>query len=159
MQKSIIIGIAIAALFVGGIAVYLTSSDYNDNGTATSQQTNGSAESANGDIESSDHLDGAVIGETVDARGEDEVEISIDDFLFEQTVVTIDAGTTVTWTNNGNAGHDVVSASESPMSGLDSSLLGNGDTYSFTFDEAGTYEYICTPHPNQMRAVIEVVEG
>jgi plastocyanin len=36
-------------------------------------------------------------------------------------------------------------------------LIGKNETYSFTFDQTGTYNYICQPHPN-MKAVIEVVE-
>ncbi len=36
--------------------------------------------------------------------------------------------------------------------------MSSGDTFSFTFEDPGTYSYICTIHPSQMQATV-VVEG
>lgn len=105
-----------------------------------------------------EYIAGANVGEVVDATGQSEFTISIDDYLYEETVVTVSKGTTVTWTNNGAIGHDVTSDDASPQQGLSSPMLASGETYSYTFDETGTYNYYCQPHPFQMKAVIEVVE-
>jgi plastocyanin len=40
---------------------------------------------------------------------------------------------------------------------FDSGFLATGDSFSFTFDQAGEFEYYCLPHP-WMRAKV-VVEG
>ncbi len=167
-MKTTIIVIA-ALIIIGGAGfVILNKNDNNtpsDEGSAqTSQQEDSatagesqSSEPANA-LDPNNYTQGAEIGETVDATDQKEVTVSIDDFIFETTYLKIKKGTKVTWVNNGNISHTVTSDQGSPKSGLDSQLLGNGDTYEFTFDEAGVYEYFCTPHPTQMRGVITVVE-
>lgn len=106
----------------------------------------------------SDHIRTANIKDMVDATGKQKVNVDIGDFFFKPTVLKVRNGTTVTWTNNGMIGHDVKSDKSSPKQGPSSQLLGRGEEYSFTFDEPGLYLYYCSPHPSQMRAVIEVVE-
>lgn len=93
-----------------------------------------------------------------DATDQPEVSVDIGDFFYEPTVLTVSKGTTVTWTNQGNIQHNVVSWSGSPNQGLDSELLGNGETYSYTFEETGDYVYFCEPHPFRMRGIVTVVE-
>jgi len=124
--------------------------------TTEESQTQPSEDSSNPDP--NNYTEGAAIGETVDATSQNEVTISVNDNIFETTYLKIKKGTKVTWVNNGNLAHDVSSASNSPNGGLESQLLSNGETYEFTFDEAGLYEYFCTPHSFEMRGVITVVE-
>ena len=69
-------------------------------------------------------------------------EISISNFAFSPASVTLKVGTTVTWTNQDSAPHTIVSDTgewRSPR-------LGQGDTFSFTFDKAGTFPYHCGVH-------------
>ncbi len=106
----------------------------------------------------SGHIQSANKKGTVDATDKLKVSIGIGDFFFDPTILKVKNGTTVTWTNSGMIGHDVKTDSNSPKQGPSSELLDRGDTYSFTFDEPGLYLYICSPHPTQMRGVIEVVE-
>ncbi|MFV0309576.1 MAG: plastocyanin/azurin family copper-binding protein [Desertimonas sp.] len=66
--------------------------------------------------------------------------------------LTVVAGTTVAWRNDDTLQHTVTSGptdgtSVSPDGLFDSGLLEPGDTFEFTFDEPGTFEYHCTPHP------------
>ena len=83
-----------------------------------------------------------------------EVNVSIASFAFGPDVVTVPAGTTVTWTNDEGA----VAHTTTSDDGLwDSATLQPGDQFSFTFDEPGTYTYFCSIHPS-MTATI-VVEG
>ena len=70
---------------------------------------------------------------------------------YSQNVITVKVGTTVTWTNKDSVIHTVTEVND----GFDSGFLKQGDTWSFTFDEPGEYEYYCLPHP-WMRAKVIV---
>ena len=63
--------------------------------------------------------------------------------------ITISTGDTVKWDNVDNAAHTVTggSPSDGPSGVFDSSLLMAGLDYSFTFDDAGNYDYFCMVHP------------
>lgn len=69
---------------------------------------------------------------------------------------TIEAGDTVTWNWYANGTHSVVSEPNAAES-FDSGLLGPGSTFSYTFTQVGTNDYICGPHPNNMFGTITVV--
>lgn len=76
--------------------------------------------------------------------------------------LTVQVGTTVTWTNQDSVVHTVTSGvsdgSVGQADGLfDSDLFGTGEQFSYTFDEVGTFSYFCTPHP-WMTATV-TVEG
>ena len=84
-------------------------------------------------------------------------DISItDDMKFNPEDLTINVGDTVTWTNNDGMGHTATSTDE-PAS-FDSENIDAGATWSFTFTEAGTYNYKCDYH-SSMTASITVVES
>jgi len=63
--------------------------------------------------------------------------------------ITISTGDTVQWDNVDNAAHTVTggSPSDGPSGVFDSSLLMVGLDYSFTFNDAGSYDYFCMVHP------------
>ena len=63
--------------------------------------------------------------------------------------ITINAGDTVKWDNVDTAAHTVTGGSpaDCPSGAFDSSLLMAGMPYSFTFDDAGYYDYFCMVHP------------
>ena len=72
------------------------------------------------------------------------VTVSMEDNYFDQANITVEPGTTVTWVQNGNNPHTTTS-----YDGLwDSGLIagGSGGSFSFTFNEPGTYAYFCRPH-------------
>jgi plastocyanin len=71
-------------------------------------------------------------------------EVQMAGISFSPAEVTIGVGETVTWTNNDPTGHDVTGdAFDSGETGG----LAQGDTFEHTFDEAGTFDYVCTVHP------------
>ena len=86
-----------------------------------------------------------------DAGTGEEVAVDIVDFAYEPAEVTVPVGGTVTWTNQGEEPH---TATAQDREALQSGTLRNGDTYSQTFDEAGTYEYFCEFHPNMNGTVV-----
>jgi plastocyanin len=73
--------------------------------------------------------------------------------------IQVSVGTTVTWTNNDSQPHTVTSGSNGqPDNKFNSSpnftpLLNPGQTFSFTFTEAGEYPYYCMLHPNMVGTV------
>lgn len=72
------------------------------------------------------------------------------DFGFGPEETTVEAGETVTWENSGETLHNV----KGP--GFFSDGLDAGDTYRHKFTKPGTYEYLCTLHPDQMQGTIVV---
>lgn len=69
-------------------------------------------------------------------------------FQFSPKDLTVSVGDTVTWVNQDSTFHDTTSGVGRVPSGVwKSPLLGNGSTFSFTFNVVpGTYPYYCTPH-------------
>ena len=78
------------------------------------------------------------------------VAVSIQNFAFVPASVTVPIGTTVTWTNQDSAPHQVVSDA-TPLFSVGALFTSNqfaqGQKYSFTFNNAGTFEYHCGIHP------------
>ncbi len=78
------------------------------------------------------------------AWAQEEVTVRMEDNFFAPANITVEPGTTVTWVHSGNNPHTTTS-----YDGLwDSGLIegGSGGTFSFTFEEPGTYDYFCIPH-------------
>lgn len=69
-------------------------------------------------------------------------EVSIKGFQYDPAAITINKGETVTWTNNDTAAHTVTGK------GFDSGRMENKAVFKFTFNETGSFDYICTYHPN-----------
>lgn len=70
--------------------------------------------------------------------------VTIKDFSFQPAEITVKVGQKVTWTNEDSAVHNVI-ANDGPLKSPD---LEQGQSYSFTAKEAGSFPYICTFHPN-----------
>lgn len=83
-------------------------------------------------------------------------KITYKGFEVVQKIIKVKKGTTVTWTNQDSAKHDVTPVSETEEFKA-SELFGKGGTYSVTFNTVGTYKYFCSPHP-YMKGTIEVIE-
>jgi plastocyanin len=78
-------------------------------------------------------------------------EVSEEGIAFNPAEVTVAVGDTVTWTNNDSVPHDVTADS---FSSGDPGGMAPGDTFEETFDEAGTFDYVCTVHPGMEGTVI-----
>jgi len=79
-----------------------------------------------------------------------EFAVVMESFAFTPAELTVPVGATVTWTNRHGARHDVVAADGT----FESPLFGEGETFSFTFTEAGEYPYVCTIHPGMEGTII-----
>jgi plastocyanin len=77
--------------------------------------------------------------------------VKIDNFSFGPAAITIPAGTTVTWTNNDDVPHVVISDDNKMFK---SKALDTDDRFSFTFTKPGTYNYYCAIHPKMVAKIV-----
>lgn len=100
---------------------------------------------------------------------------------FDPTELTVSVGTTVTWKNTSSSGHTVTAyenaipedaaffasgefeteaaARDAWSSGAaNDGVKGAGETYSYTFEVPGRYDYFCVPHESQGMVGAIVVE-
>lgn len=82
--------------------------------------------------------------------GNVKVAVSITNFAFSPSTITVHKGDTVVWTNNDSAPHTVTGDNGGPASGT----LSQGSGYSYTFNTVGTFPYHCTIHPNMHGTVV-----
>lgn len=76
-----------------------------------------------------------------------EVIVRIFDFGFDKSDMTVPVGTTIMWVNTGAVQHTTVALVDGERY-WDSGIMEPGATFSFTFDEPGTWEYVCGLHPD-----------
>ena len=106
-----------------------------------------------------------------DVDGDDNEEViviitqdssTLTDDAYRPNPIEVNTGDTITWINEDFTSHTATSGSpESGSTGMfggteDSpEIIGpEGDSQSFTFDEAGEFEYYCTLHPSMVGTVI-----
>ncbi len=77
-------------------------------------------------------------------------QVTIDNFSFTPQVLTVDAGTRVTWKNNDDVPHTVVSTDKV----FASKSLDTDEQFSYTFATAGTFPYFCSVHPHMTGKVL-----
>jgi len=73
-------------------------------------------------------------------------------YKFDPAAIKVEAGATVTWTNNDHFTHSV------RLEGLDGAEhnIPKGQSITITFDTPGEYNYICTYHPKDMKGKVYV---
>ncbi len=81
------------------------------------------------------------------------IEIAIREFAYDPPMTVIAPGTTVRWTNYDGPKHTVTGTGTA--TDIRSPLLGQGESFEYTFTQPGIYAYKCSPHP-YMVAQVEV---
>jgi len=70
------------------------------------------------------------------------------DRCYIPSIITIESGKEVTWVNEDSAFHSVTSGFyDTPSDLFDSGYLDPSESFTFTFNEPGRYDYFCTLHP------------
>ena len=94
---------------------------------------------------------GAGCGSSADAAPVATTQVTMaKSYRFEPRRIAVDAGATVTWTNDDNFTHTV------RVDGQDDHEVDRGDSVSIRFPQAGTYEYVCTLHRQDMEGKVIV---
>ncbi len=74
--------------------------------------------------------------------------VTIQDFSFTQSAITVSVNDIVKWTNNGASTHTVTSGNTPNSDGkFNSGNLGTGSTVCVQFMAIGSYPYFCALHP------------
>jgi plastocyanin len=84
------------------------------------------------------------------AETADPTKIVVKDFMFMPTPVTVKAGSTVTWANQDDEPHNVVSDTGLFKSGG----MDTNESFSYKFDKPGTYHFTCSIHPRMVGTIV-----
>ena len=105
-----------------------------------------------------------LLGACSSETGSDKPEVSMTSgHAFDPEALTVAPGTKVTWTNDDDESHTVTAYGdeipeeeyfasgdlpdeEAARDSVSDGLVEPGETFSVTFDKAGTYAYFCIPH-------------
>ncbi len=151
MQRNTMVTILIVLILVlgGGAVWYLSQQNQTSTLEDTTESTNKQTETPS-NPQSTDQDQSQSAGQQVIMKNS----------AFVPAKLTIKKGTTVTWTNEDTIKHNVVASDPSNTGGLPAAnpLLEKGSTYSFTFNEVGSFNYLCMPHASFMKGTIEVTE-
>ncbi len=126
MKKVFLAVLVVLVLGTGGWALFMQSDSNND--TPSNTPTSSGQDNATSDSSSS---------------GTSSATVNITNMLFTPSQVTIQKSDTVTWTNNDSADHTVTADTGN---GPKSETITPGSTYSYTFDEVGSFQYHCSFH-------------
>ena len=84
------------------------------------------------------------------AAASNEAEISIQAFQFVPAILTVKAGTAITWVNHDEEPHNVVS----PERVFRSKAIDGGEKFTVVLDKPGTYNYLCAVHPHMRGKIV-----
>jgi plastocyanin len=79
------------------------------------------------------------------------ITVRIRDLQYQPANVNLKIGQSVTWINADDRDHTVTAVDNS----FDSGNLKPGASYTFRFNKAGSFQYVCTYHP-RMRGSVQV---
>ena len=146
MKSKLLLPVLVLCFAFAAFAAGCGSDDDGDSGSATVTETA---------IEETTEVEEATEGEDERAPSGDAVrsaKVEIEDFAYDPDPVTIEEGGKVTWINRDSAPHTATAEDGS----FDTGTLEEGKLGSASFKQAGTYEYVCTIHP-EMQGTVEVV--
>jgi plastocyanin len=84
-----------------------------------------------------------------------ENQVVMQNTTFEPGEITVPVGTIVTWRNEDIVPHTVTAGTrDNPTGEFESGILNEGQTFEYTFDQPGTYEYFCEIHEGMNGTII-----
>ena len=134
MQKAVIAIVVIIILGVGGWALT------HNNNSSTANNSSSSNQTANTSAQQPISTD----------------TVTIQNFSFSPADITVTKGTKVTWTNKDSTRHTVTE--NDGKNGPSAPPLDPGKSYSFTFNQSGTFHYHCSIHP-EMTGTVTVTDN
>jgi len=79
------------------------------------------------------------------------VAVEIKDFAFNPPEITVPVGGSVTWTNDDGTPHTATGLDRKV---LQSGPIAPGESFTQTFDTAGTFDYFCEFHANMKGSIV-----
>jgi plastocyanin len=129
MRKGLIISFAVLLVVFFAIGCTDTGTDDGTNDTVVVPPTD--------DEPTDDEITEPTEPTTTDDEIVETTEVIVDEDGFNPETIRVMLGDTVTWTNTGQ--EDVTITSDDDF--FNSGILGPGETFSYTFDVAGTFDY------------------
>jgi amicyanin len=145
MNKKIVVTVIVVVIIIGAYYLFANKGS-NGSPTYTSPATNTSAP-----VVQTEPTPVVTTANNATAPAAQTVNVDIKNFTFKPDILTVKVGTIVVWTNNDSVPHTVTSDSGSP---LNSPTLSKGQSFSFTFTEAGSFSYHCAIHPMMKGTVV-----
>lgn len=158
MRASLLLGAAVVVIIVGALAFFALRSNQIERSESVNEEEAAELDTGNGQF--FQEIPGGALNITTSpsgtsapvpaagVTGTEAVTITMSESGFSPSTVTIAAGTTVTFINNGQAAHwpaSDVHPTHNILPSFDSKRgLATGDSYSYTFDEVGTWR--CHDH-------------
>ncbi len=98
-----------------------------------------------------------VLGAAFTGCGGGGADVLVKGFRFQPKEITVAVGSSVTWKQQDNTLHTLTAGTPGKESGVfDHRDFGQGNEFSFTFEESGTFPYFCANHPEGMRGTVRV---
>lgn len=85
---------------------------------------------------------------------EQDAAVTIQNFAFDPDSIEVDAGSTITWTNEDGVTHTVTAGEPGSAEDTFDQTLDAGDSVDIDFDGPGTYPYFCAIHPSMTAEVV-----
>jgi plastocyanin len=92
----------------------------------------------------------AILGLNAKAAESDAARIEVKNFMFMPTTLTVKAGDKVTWVNKDEEPHTVTSDTGVFRSGA----MDTDGSFSYKFDQPGTYHFTCSIHPRMVGTIV-----
>lgn len=92
-----------------------------------------------------------------DLTGDAAPTVDAVDNLFKPPYITVKAGTTVTFRNDGRNSHNVYPAVEGEFGPIETDAFEPGTEATITFDEAGDFAYYCTLHGTTTKGMVGAI--
>jgi len=154
-KKAVILIVVVIVVLVGGGVIWAVHNNSNKenneygSGQNSSQTSGNNSNDMNGmDMNTPENSNS---GSSSSSTPSTTSSVTIQNFAFSPANITVKKGTTVTWTNKDSTPHTVVETDG--QDGPVSDNLANGKSYSFTYNNVGTYKYHCSIHPNMVGTV------
>lgn len=149
MQAKTLFTVPVLCALIGFGATGCGGGDDDTNSTSTADSTEATTESGD---DSNSTAGGNANAPAPSGDAVRSAEVEIEDFSYRPDPVTIEEGGKVIWKNRDSAPHTATAADGS----FDTGTIEEDKLKSETFKEPGTYEYVCSIHPD-MHGTVEVV--
>jgi plastocyanin len=155
MQAKRLLATPVLCAFLGLTAIGVAGCGGGDSSTGSSTTAESGVSTSESESDTTTSEPGDDSGGNAAAPSGDAVrsaEVEIEDFSYRPDPVTIEEGGKVIWKNRDSVPHTATAADGS----FDTGTIEEDKIKSETFKEPGTYEYVCSIHP-QMHGTVEVV--
>jgi plastocyanin len=151
MKTGLLIGIIVAIVIVIGVIAFIFMSYPMQTNTPTPSTGNQDTTQSNTQTPTDTGTTSQTTTNPSTVPAPKTYNIAISNFAFSPSTLSINKGDTVVWINKDSASHTVTSDSGNEIA---SGSLSNGQTFSHTFNTAGSFDYHCAIHPSMKANII-----